>query len=190
MTARRRGSTRHLRRALPAAVAALLAGVLSGCVTRGEDVPRPNVLVDVAPTILGLAGVAAPPGFGSALTRDELRPRDLTPWLTGNDAGEFPELLARSSPNMFGRRQTSLRTPTHKLIEIEGKERRAELFDLRADPGEQRNLAGSAQGQALAARLGAEIREFARAVAGRSLASQADIDEDQRERLRALGYLH
>jgi arylsulfatase A-like enzyme len=146
-------------------------------------------LMDVAPTILGLASIAPPPDFGSRAARDEHRHRDLTPWLTGAAENAPPELVAFSDSRVFGHRKSSVRTATHKLIENGGEYESTELFDLVADPGEQINFAASPNGQVLASQLGTTLTAFTRSVSGRNLATRAKLDADQVERLRALGYV-
>jgi arylsulfatase A-like enzyme len=63
---------------------------------------------------------------------------------------------------------------------------RAFLYDLETDPGEQRDLAGSHALRVLAYRN--RINELTRELAA-APAPQRELSEDEKERLRALGYL-
>ncbi len=63
---------------------------------------------------------------------------------------------------------------------------RAFLYDLESDPGEQHNLAGSSALRVLAHRN--RLNELTRALAA-APAPRRELSEEERERLRALGYL-
>jgi arylsulfatase A-like enzyme len=99
-------------------------------------------LLDLFPTVAGLAGVAPPPG---------LEGRDLSPLLTrpdrcgglaGGDRGALSEirLTARPGSGQPDRMARSLTTERYRYTEW-GSPAEAELYDHQADPGEQRNLA-------------------------------------------------
>jgi arylsulfatase A-like enzyme len=125
--------------------------------------------VDVAPTILAWAGAPAPPGLPG---RDLLRA-----------AGQRRALVLAQ----YGRERYCVRTAEWKLIVSDG---RAELYDLRRDPREQRDVAASHADvrQRLAAALGAwqaERRAQGTAPAGRAV----ELPAEERAQLRALGYL-
>ncbi|MCC7495792.1 MAG: sulfatase-like hydrolase/transferase [Fimbriimonadaceae bacterium] len=85
--------------------------------------------LDLVPTFCALAGVPAPPNA---------RGRNLLPLLRGQ-AREWREFVVSESA-VTGR---MVRTPEYKLIQYEG-DATAQLFDLRSDPGETRNLAAEA----------------------------------------------
>jgi arylsulfatase A-like enzyme len=149
----------------------------------GSPAGRVDSLVqnlDIAPTLLELAGVSHAFGHGTSLV----------PSMRGS---------ARAAPRAvfgFGKRESSaweplrlglasVRTGRFKLIEI-GNGHSYELFDLASDPVEQRNVA--AQRADVIADLKVEIeRELA--VAGEPApAARARLDEATRQRLRQLGY--
>ena len=100
-------------------------------------------LMDVAPTILGLAGVTAPEGFGARDVAPENRFADLSPYLAGRASPPFPVLPAFSSNRWLSGRQNSARTVQAKLIRYEPplpNRAGVEVFDLALDPEEQTNL--------------------------------------------------
>jgi arylsulfatase A-like enzyme len=94
-------------------------------------------LVDIAPTLLQAAGLAIWPG---------MQGRSLWPLLTSteNETG-VEDVYCEYYNAMPWHRQphlpfaTMLRTPDMKLIVSHG-DRRGELYDLKADPDETRNL--------------------------------------------------
>jgi arylsulfatase A-like enzyme len=104
-------------------------------------------LLDVAPTVAAVAGVAAPSQWtGVSLIRD--------------GAPFDPQLAATlSETDLEGGTLRALRTPRDKLILAAGRDRRRlpsrALFDLGVDAGEQTNLAAD-RGD-VASRLEAEL---------------------------------
>jgi hypothetical protein len=71
---------------------------------------------------------------------------------------------------------------------VVGGDRRRSLFDLAADPREQKDvLGGSRDGAAHAARL-AEVRSWAER--RRASAAEAQPTEEMDKRLKALGYVN
>ena len=98
---------------------------------RGRRYPEPVGLIDLAPTILGLAGVAAVPEF---------RGRDLGPIIHGGTMRPVDivaEVPARTADRVHTRAVIDGRW--HKRIER--ADGRTEVFDLRSDPGELQPLA-------------------------------------------------
>jgi len=139
-------------------------------------VEGPVRLIDVAPTLLALAGAEALPGGQG---------RDLrAAWSTPDRRSEGPayvETLATRrdfgwSP-LYG-----LRTPTHKYIRAP----RPELYDLERDPDELHNLA-----EALPERVQELDAALGRHLSRMPLRSPkaATLDERSRRRLEALGYI-
>jgi arylsulfatase A-like enzyme len=131
------------------------------------------MLVDVAPTVAKLVGIARGPQWAG---RDllEKSPR----------ATAYAELLREGGLEVYmtsdGRRKYL--ESTDQL----GTDARTELYDLRADPAESRPLPLSER-EPLRDEM-ARLREAARAA---PLAREATaIDESAEERLRALGYLN
>jgi len=131
------------------------------------------MLIDVAPTVAKLVGIARDPRWEG---RDLLEKR--------RGAIAYAELLREGGLEIYmtsdGRRKYV--ESTDKL----GADVRKELYDLRADPGETRALPSTAR-EPLSEEM-ERLREAARAGA---LAREAtSIDDDAEERLRALGYVN
>jgi arylsulfatase A-like enzyme len=144
--------------------------------------------VDVAPTVLELAGltpearfkgriaVAAEQGFRTRFTG----PRFVAPGAPRREAFAEESALAvdRAGRRVEPKgRQTALYSDWVKLIS-EGE--KAELYDLKSDPGEEHDLALT-QATAVAA-----LRNQLARLAGDASAA---VDEETRDRLRSLGYV-
>jgi arylsulfatase A-like enzyme len=131
-------------------------------------------LVDIAPTILDLVG-AAPLANADG--------RSVRPFLAGerpfDDPGSYFEALNANLTRNWAP-LTGLVRERHKLIDLPVPE----LYDLTADPGEQRNLYASRRDLArdLEARLDGMTK-------GASPAAPVAIDADAQARLRSLGYV-
>ena len=144
-------------------------------------------LMDVAPTIISLAGLHKPAEFGSRAAQGAAAPHDLTPWMIGE--GALPPLMAFS--DLAGEAEVPLaavRSPDFKLIqEVEGH-RHEELYDLTKDPGEHQNLVRP--DRVAETPLRQELAAWRETFQGTQTLSQTvELSEDHKERLRALGYL-
>jgi arylsulfatase A-like enzyme len=108
----------------------IVAGPGTG--TAGQVVTAPVGLVDVAPTLLALAGVPIPA---------EAEGRSLVPAL----AGEAMEARPVYSESLYRVPQAlkAVRAEGYKLI-LDAGNGSVELYDLEADPGEQRDISGEA----------------------------------------------
>ena len=91
--------------------------------------------VDLAPTFLDLAGARIP---------SDMQGRSLVPWLKGESPANWRTSMYYRyyhDPGHHNTRQHyGVRTDTHKLVHY-WRKGAWELYDLRADPNEQRNLA-------------------------------------------------
>jgi len=135
--------------------------------------------IDLMPTLLALLGL--PPSRG-------VQGKSLVPLLEDPKRPWEEETLLESD---FNRLQygwaplRAIRTGRYKLIEAP----KVELYDLVADPGETRNLAGSQP--ALAAELRERLSRLAHRMQapdpGRSTGGQ--LSPEAREKLQALGYV-
>lgn len=110
--------------------------------------------VDIAPTVLELAGVPVP---------REMHGRSLVPLLTGAAADWRADWLYEyfEYPNVHGvRRNRGVRTERHKLIHYYDAPEEFELYDLKADPEERNNLYGKPAQDALTERLRRRLEEL------------------------------
>ncbi|MDH3685054.1 MAG: sulfatase-like hydrolase/transferase, partial [Myxococcales bacterium] len=133
-------------------------------------------LRDIAPTLGALAGARSLRGASG---------RSLMPLLAG-DASEEPGAVAyleTVAPQIDWRWSPLLgiRTATHKYIRAP----RPELYDVRADPGETRDLSGAEPDRV--AELDAILE--ARVQAGRDAVPSHALSPEARARLEALGYV-
>lgn len=159
-------------------------------VEAGRVVPEVASLVDVLPTILDAVGIEPPAGAGRSLLGDTpAAPRGFV--IAENERPHngirlletgFPEF----DTSKIDGRMRMLRTDRYKLIWSEG---RVELYDLEADPGEQRDL--GAEMPQLRDELLGELEAWMAASKTRSGAAAAPgpVDPRAREQLRALGYV-
>jgi arylsulfatase A-like enzyme len=155
-------------------------GIVEGRVLRG-----PVRLIDVAPTILEAAGLTFPvPVEGASFLGALAGEQDLEP----------REVFMEEA-------YIGIRSPVHALRAIRAGDLkligstfhvqgigpwRWELYDLRADPSERRDLAGDrpAEAASLQDRLEAWARRPRAAAPG-----EAPLDRELEEKLRALGYI-
>jgi len=146
-----------------------------GLLPAGRVVREPVRSTDLAPTLLELLGVAAPPMPDG---------RSLVPLIEGRPAGAVPPLYAETLlPQLYMNWAPlrSLRDERWKLIEAP----RPELYDLASDPREETNLfareprTAAALQSALAALTGP----------GGGAMSTARLDREALEKLAALGYV-
>jgi len=160
------------------------------CVAPGQRFDWQVRLMDVAPTLLGLAGVEAPADFGRTGS-PVLRARDLSPWLLGSDAPPPPELPGVSTSLLVkGADQTAYRRGGWKLIRQRTPRRTAwRLYDLRSDPEERNDLASSPQTRGPLERMRAGLEAWEAELPEPVLAEPVPAQDQRAELLRALGYV-
>ncbi len=147
-------------------------------VPAGRVVNQNVSLIDVAPTVLDLLGLPPEGRFEGRSLLPLLRDEALTP------AADVVLQLPRKTLDWDLRlHKDGLVRGTDKLLV--GPEGVGELFDLAADPGEQRPQAPPA-GATLQAAL--EAANAALALRQQPQEEKAQIDEATKEKLRALGY--
>jgi arylsulfatase A-like enzyme len=162
---------------------------LPGQETR-RDMHEDVSLVDLAPTLLDLAGVASPPNFEGQSRRSWLQASVPGRWWQGLEArfrseraySELAEFMV--SPKRPKTQARALVVGSAKVIEH--RDGRIEDYDLASDPREQKPGALPVSRRE---RLTAELHTIqARLRANRSPSRTQAIDAQTRERLRALGY--
>ena len=133
----------------------------------GERVPRQVRSIDIAPTILGILGLPAEPGFVGT---------DLSPLLSGGDLPRLPAISRRDKEPDDD--ISSIRTQQWKLYDREN------LFNLRLDPGET----AAVSNPGIAAELLDLLEEIL--AAQPALETEAVLpDKKTLDELKALGYL-
>jgi arylsulfatase A-like enzyme len=141
---------------------------------RGQRVQLQVRLLDVMPTVLQVAGVRY---------RGPLRGRSLLKALEPDD--EERPLLAEGV--LYGGEQKCVRTARYKVI-AHGGTRRVEVYDLKADPAEKRDLGAN---QRIAAAERALLIDWMTAPTRRGGNPAADLrmTPQMLEGLRSLGYV-
>jgi arylsulfatase A-like enzyme len=127
----------------------------AGAALRGRQVDEMVLNVDLAPTLLELAGVAAPKGLHGRSLAPLLR-GEPTPWRQGFLYEYFLE-PGFSAPTHF-----AFRASDAKLIVYPGHPDWTELYDLHADPEERQSLAADPGRQDQLRALRAELLREAR----------------------------
>jgi arylsulfatase A-like enzyme len=147
-----------------------------GRVAAGRRVQGQVRLMDIGPTLFALAGIRTP------RTHDQTAARSLTCFLQPAKSPKVPSLPA------FGDLRgeiASLRTGDAKLIR-NLRTNQEEFYDLATDPGERHDMhVNNEKADELRAML-----ERWRSSANGTTASEIEIDGEQKESLRSLGYLH
>ena len=153
---------------------------LPGVVPAGLRVRAPVSLVDVAPTILDLAGLPLPAGVEG---------RSRVPLLHGGDDAETPPVL--SIAGVEGRRgavSVAVRTATDTCIFPPDPER-PECYDPVIDPFEQTPLPVDPEPSWLAPLRAHAAAYRARTGLAVERVEPLEIDPEREQKLRALGYL-
>jgi arylsulfatase A-like enzyme len=137
-------------------------------------------LIDLAPTLLETAGVDGPAFMAGASLVSLLQ-----------EEGPVPDRPAYSEREHLGTPSAALRQDGYTLI-VYTKGQPPELYDLREDPGETRNLAGQLPDRVdlLETRLRELAEELDRQAASLGVrAEDEELDPELLEQLRSLGYV-
>lgn len=151
--------------------------------------------IDLAPTLLDLAGLPIPPAMEGHSLAQQLRDGTGVPGsLISSPADPSPAVFASITRFSY---QWSIRTQTHKLIYTRdtGQNRFGhpitpgfEFYDLTADPAEQHDRSAEESPEFLA--LMERLRRFV-AARGPDLENKiADLSPEEKERLRSVGYVN
>jgi arylsulfatase A-like enzyme/Tfp pilus assembly protein PilF len=143
---------------------------------QGKRISKQARLVDIMPTLLQLAGAVVP---------ENIQGRSLLHYIFGSENAQSPASYAECyyPQYHFGwSRLLSLRDGAYKYIDSS----KPELYDLKSDPGELKNL--YSQKHDIAARMKAELKKIENA--GLQAAMQPGaIDDETHEKLASLGYV-
>jgi len=128
---------------------------------RGKLVDKIALNIDLAPTLLDLAGLAPPAEMQGRSWRPLLEADQaaVKTWRTSFFYEYFAETNYPQIPTVL-----AVRTERAKLIKYPGHDDWTELFDLAADPYETKNLAAEAKAKDLLAAMQAEYDKQAAAV--------------------------
>ena len=146
--------------------------------------------IDIVPTVLDILGLRVPDGLQGTSLAGRMRRTDRSPAPVAYS--ESGRNFYRENPRQYvegvAGKWRMLRTDTHKLILIpRDPEPVWELYDLRADPGETRNIAAEAPG--ILEPLRAQLLEIVAADPGRADREDPPLPEGLRDTLRSLGYV-
>jgi arylsulfatase A-like enzyme len=164
-------------------------------IEKGRVVERNVSLLDLAPTLLELAGLPPEPVFEGRSLVPPARRASLLSRFFSTDEGARDVILelppTGSKWDLRAHARGIVRASTKLLIAVSGPRKKAEstqIYDLASDPGEVDPNPGVLDGElpALLAALRERTQELATRAAGS--AEKGVIDEATKEKLRALGY--
>ena len=139
--------------------------------------PLPAGLIDVAPTILDLLRLPAPPSFAGASLLGTIKAGE-----AGGPRAVYSESLYAHDAFRWAPLR-AWRAGKYKFIQAP----HPELFDLQADPHEQTNLVE--KNSALATELQNELKQLLARYAPQTPAPPAGLSPETLERLESVGYL-
>ena len=114
--------------------------------------------IDIAPTLVDLAGVAVPRSMQGQSWKPLLAGQPAPGWRRSFFCEYFYEANFPQTPTVLG-----VRTATAKLIKYPGHDQWTELFELTTDPYETKNLVKDPAHQDLLAKMNAEFDRAAKA---------------------------
>lgn len=144
---------------------------------QGKRISRQARLVDVAPTILQLAGVGVP---------ENIQGRSLLHYIFGSESEENPASYAECYYPQFHfgwSRLLSLRNGNYKYIDTS----KPELYDLKNDPKELNNLYSAKHD--IAMKMKAELKKIENTRSAEATMQPGAIDDETHEKLASLGYV-
>jgi arylsulfatase A-like enzyme len=153
-----------------------------------QVIEAPALLLDVAPTVLGLLNLEVPEGFHghdwSPVFAGDEAPENRTTWY---QAHKGAVLTAREAENARSRgllQVGMLAGDIKEILEVNGHN--LELFNLRRDPGEQESLVAETRDPS--AELSAWYEQVTNGLETAGHFPPPVLDEESVEQLKALGY--
>lgn len=146
-------------------------------VGEGRSVDRLAQHVDVVPTLLSALGLPVPAAVEG---------RSLLPEMAGAEEGGSGDEAAFSWLDVDGFQSASVSMPAWRLIENRAPQPERSLFDRRGDPAERRDLVRE---RVVRAGYLRSLLRAAESGGARLRAGEGTVDDELRERLRALGYI-
>lgn len=142
----------------------------------GQQIDARVANIDIAPTVLEWVGLEAPAQFQG---------RSLIDLMAGAEQPERALISHVQNPTF---ESTALYKGDYKYIRTEGFHEKQYLFELSADPREKNNLA--TERPEIMAELEADLLAFTQHFENTQLKRKTiELTEEQKKRLRALGYL-
>jgi choline-sulfatase len=160
----------------------------TGKIRPGTTIDAPALNLDVAPTILGLAGLPAPAGFRgfdwTPVLQGAPAPRDRVLWFEAHKGAVLSSQEAANARRK-GLLEVGVMVDGRKQI-LQLAEGALSLFDLARDPRETRALAGDPR---LAQRVHDWMETVQKGLAASDRLGPATVGSEDAAQLRALGYV-
>jgi arylsulfatase A-like enzyme len=178
------GGTEHAKTLYQELIRVPLAVRLPGGARAGRRLAGTVEQVDLLPTLLGLAGVEPPASLPG---------RDLSRWWQGRAEAPAPPVVFSEERFAVVDKFAARAGPLKLIFNNDGpalwrKGAHVELYDLEADPAERVNLADA---RPIASRyLLQELERFRRRAPGSRAESRLVLSGQERDALKALGYVH
>ncbi len=168
-----------------------LGMVWPGRIRPGTTIEAPALNIDVAPTLLGLAGLPIPPAFegydwSAVLRGTGVAPRERVMWFQAHKGAVLSPQEIQSARRKGLLENAVVSSPEMRKEIFRPGERRRSVFDLLRDPRELHSLAKGTPG--LSAGLQAWLTDLGRGLTNSDRLAKKTIAPEDVQALRALGY--
>lgn len=168
-----------------------LGMVWPGRIRPGTTIEAPALNIDVAPTLLGLAGLPIPPAFegydwSAVLRGTGVAPRERVMWFQAHKGAVLSPQEIQSARRKGLLEIAVVSSPEMRKEIFRPGERRRSVFDLLRDPRELHSLAKGTPG--LSAGLQAWLTDLGRGLTNSDRLAKKTIAPEDVQALRALGY--